>query len=478
MNHKTVLELDAAALLSGYRAGTVSPVEAVRTALAQIGKFNPVYNAFVLVAEEEDLLRQAEESERRWAAGKPRGALDGVPVTIKDDLRVAGWRMRDGSLTSSEEPLQEDAPPVARLREAGAIFIGKTTAPEFGHKGVTDSKLSGITRNPWNPDKTSGGSSGGAAVAAATGMGWLHIGSDGGGSVRIPASFCGVFGHKPSQGLIPRQPQTLFSTIDTAGALTRRAADAALMLDVISLPDPRDGSAAPWKPHDFSGNLSKLPGNLRIAYAPTINNMPVQPDVAALVSAAVEKLQDVGTVEEIVLDIPELVDVFNKHWMAAASWILRQIPEAKHESMDPNLRDWAKRGQALSLAEYLDAELARLRIIDFMANLFCKYDVLVLPTMALTAFDAGQDSPLDAKGALWSDWTPFTFPANLAKLPAASLPCGVTKEGLPAGVQIMAGFMKDSLVLQVSHALEERLRFLPWLTRRDDADETRLKISA
>ena len=461
-----ILGLPATELLKLYKTKTLSPVEAMRPALSQIQKVNPQVNAFAFLEDEKRLLQQARESEARWMKNSPQGLLDGLPVTIKDDTAVAGWVVRDGSLTTPEVPAMADAPVAARLREAGAIFIGSTTAPEFCHKGVTDSPLYGITRNPWDTTKTTGGSSGGAAAATATRMGWLHVGSDGGGSIRIPANFCGIFGIKPTTGLIPRFPQTPFSSLASAGPMTRTVAESALMLDIIALPDPRDGSALPYENRHFAAGLATPLKNLRIAYTPTINATPIDPEVACLVADAAKKMQRFGSVEEISLDIPELVETFNTHWMAVAGWLLGKTPPEKRVLMDPHFLRWAQRGAQLPLNDYIDAELGRMSIISQMQALFNSYDVLIMPVTPMPAFDVGLNVPHDAQNRPWDDWTPLTFPANLARLPAASLPCGVTAEGLPVGVQLMSGFLRDNMVLNAAHALERETGFQDWLARQ------------
>ncbi len=445
--NKAILSLTVAEILDRYRRRALSPADVAEACLAQMRTLNPSLNAFALQADADDVLRQARESEARWAKGAPCGALDGIPTTIKDGADVKGWPTRDGSALTLTLPVAEDAPFVANLRHAGAIFLGKTTTPEFGHKGVTDSPAFGITRNPWDPAKTSGGSSGGAGVAAATRMGFLHQGSDGGGSIRIPASFCGVFGIKPTQGLLPSAGPTLFSKFAASGPLTRTAADAALMLGAMAGRDYALGK----------------PQGLRIAYAATVNGTPVDPQVAALVRAAAFKCSALGTVEEITFDIPDLIETFNTHWGAIAAWLLDQFPAQAQARMDACLSDWGRRGSEIGIAAYQQAELARLQLIERMKGFFKNYDLLLLPSTAMTAFAAGQNSPLGADGKPWEDWTPLTFPANLGQLPAASLPCGLTGEGLPAGLQIVSGPLREDLILQTAHWLEGETGFRDWL---------------
>ncbi|HTG97902.1 MAG TPA: amidase family protein, partial [Burkholderiales bacterium] len=247
--------LSATELVEGFRKRTLSPVEVTKAVLARIEQFNPVLNAFNLVASDE-AIRQATESEKRWTAGQPKGLLDGVPVSIKDIILTKGWPTLRGSKTIDPKgPWNDDAPVTARLREHGAVLLGKTTTPEFGWKGVTDSPLTGITRNPWNPAKTPGGSSGGAAAAVAAGMGPLAVGTDGGGSIRIPCAFTGLFGLKPSFGRVPAWPLSPMGTVAHVGPMTRTVTDAALMLNVLSLPDERDWHALPHDNRDYRVGL-------------------------------------------------------------------------------------------------------------------------------------------------------------------------------------------------------------------------------
>jgi len=456
------LQLPLREVLALYQRKKLSPVEVMEACLKQILKYNPALNAFSFL-DEKHAMHQAKGAEKRWMKNEPTGALDGIPVTIKDWFHHKGWPTRYGSLVSSALPQPEDSPPVARLREQGAIFIGKTTLPEYGHKGVTHSPLNGITRNPWNMAKTSGGSSGGAAVAAATGMGLLHLGSDAGGSIRIPASFSGVFGFKPSPGLVPSWPPSLFSTLSGVGPLTRSVEDAALMLDILTLPDNRDWHALPYQPQNFVAALKKPLQPLRIAYATSINKISATPDVLEALKTARQKLETLGKVEEITLTVPWLIDVFNKHWSAVASHSVAEFNTREKKKLDPRYLHWAAQGDALPLHDYLQAERDRMDIGQYFKGLLDSYDILVTPTTAMTAFDVGIDMPTLPNGKKWDDWTPFTYPANLAKLPAASLPVGLSKDGMPVGLQVMGGFLKDALVMQACARLEAEIGFKPWL---------------
>src|SRR5258706_13712775 len=262
--------LSATELLALYRKRKLSPVEVVRATLERMEKLNPILNAFCFL-DPGSSLKEAKKSERRWLKNSSEGQLDGVPVSIKDLILTRGWPTLRGSKTIHPKgPWNDDAPAVARLREHGAVLLGKTTTPEFGWKGVTDSPLTGITRNPWNPAKTPGGSSGGAAAAVAAGMGPLAVGTDRGGSVRIPCSFSGLFGIKPSFWPAAAWPLSPFGTVAHVGPMTRTVSDAALMLNVLALPDARDWHALPYDARDYRTGLEGGVRDLRIAWSPDL----------------------------------------------------------------------------------------------------------------------------------------------------------------------------------------------------------------
>jgi aspartyl-tRNA(Asn)/glutamyl-tRNA(Gln) amidotransferase subunit A len=454
-------------MLELYRGGKLSPVEVVRDCLKQILKYNPVLNA-VCFLDESSVLHQARSAERRWKTGAPKGALDGVPVTLKDWVDAKGWPTRYGSKTSSDIRQPADSPAVARLREEGAILFAKTTLPDFAHKGVTDSPLTGVTRNPWNPAKTPGGSSGGAAVAAVTGMAPLNLGSDAGGSIRIPASFSGVVGFKPSPGLVPSWPPSIFASLSALGPLTRSVRDAALMLDVLTKPDAHDWNALPLPPPRFVEALKKPLPKLRIAWAPSINGVTAARDAREVFDANLKVLSSLGSVDEIELKSPTLVETFLAHWIAIASSHVSRMKASERKQLDPHYLEWARQGDALGLRDYLDAEKERMHIGGYFKGILDAYDILATPTTPMTAFDVGIDMPHDAKGRpITGIWTPFTLPANLAKLPAVSLPLGLTKDGMPVGIQLMSGYLKDTLLMQAAQRLEAEIGFQGWLARNE-----------
>jgi aspartyl-tRNA(Asn)/glutamyl-tRNA(Gln) amidotransferase subunit A len=452
--------LSATELLARYHTGSLSPVEVARAVLQRIEHLNPALNAFNLV--NEALLEEAKASEARWRKGAPSGLLDGVPVSIKDLLLTRGWPTLRGSRTIDPKgPWNDDAPAVARLREHGALLLGKTTTPEFGWKGVTDSALTGITRNPWNTARTPGGSSGGAAAAVAAGMGPLAVGTDGGGSIRIPCGFTGLFGIKASFGRVPAWPLSPFGTVAHVGPITRTVADAALMLNVIALPDARDWHALPPEARDYRTGLEHGVKGLRIAYSPNLGYVDnVDPEVASMVSSAVKIFKDLGaSVEERHPGFENPDKIFRAHWFSGAAFLLSAIPKEKRSLVDPGLLEVAAQGEKITAFELQEAQMKRGALGAHM-NLFHRdYDLLVTPTLSVAAFEAGQEYPGASQGRRWTDWTPFTYPFNLTQQPAASVPCGLTKAGLPVGLQIVGPKYADAMVLRAARAFESAR---PW----------------
>ncbi|MGW7426940.1 amidase [Streptomyces sp. NPDC054813] len=450
-------DLTARQLLDGFRTGEFGPVEAARAALERAARIQPEVNAFVRLTEE-DALAQAAQSAERWRRGEPRGLVDGVPVTVKDILLMRGHPTLRGSRTiSASGSWDEDAPSVARLREHGAVFIGKTTTPEYGWKGVTDSPLSGITRNPYDPSRTAGGSSGGSAAAVALGAGPLSLGTDGGGSVRIPAAFCGVFALKPTYGRVPLYPASAFGTLSHVGPMTRDAADAALLLDVIGAPDARDWSALGPAPGSFTAGLSAGVRGLRVAFSPTLGGqVAVGPGVAAAVRRAVTWLAELGAyVEETDPDFSDPVEAFHALWFAGAARVIQRFSPEQRELLDPGLREICGQGARLSALEYLAAVDVRMDLGRRMGLFHERYDLLVTPTLPITAFEAGAEVPENSGFRRWTGWTPFTYPFNLTQQPAATVPVGVDGGGLPVGLQFVAARHRDDLVLRAAHALYE-----------------------
>lgn len=457
--------LTATQLVAGYEAGDFTPVEVTRAALERAAEAQARTNAFVRI-DAGPALEQATASTERWRRGEPAGPLDGVPATVKDILLQRGGPSYKGSWAVGDEgPWDEDAPSVARLRESGAVFLGKTTTPEFGWKGVTDSPRHGATGNPYDPTRTAGGSSGGGAAAVAMGAGPLALGTDGGGSVRIPASFSGIFALKPTYGRVPIYPASAFGTLAHVGPMTRDAEDAALLMDVITAPDPRDWSHLGPVPHSFRGALAagaEGVRGLRIAYSPDFGGrVPVDPDVAAAVRRAVALLVELGAeVEETDPGFEDPIEAFHTLWFSGAARVTEHFSQDQRDRLDPGLQEIVADGAARSALDYLAAVDVRMALgkqlgtfLDGHAN--GAYDLLVTPTMPGTAFGVGREVPEGSGMTRWTEWTPFSYPFNMTQQPAASVPCGLDTEGLPIGVQLVGARHADALVLAASHALYE-----------------------
>jgi aspartyl-tRNA(Asn)/glutamyl-tRNA(Gln) amidotransferase subunit A len=436
-------ELTATDLLGLYRRKILSPVEAVDAILTRIASVQPVFNAFREV-DEQAARSQALLSEARWQRGEPMGLLDGVPVAFKDLLDVQGLPTRRGSLASSDVPASADSPAVARLRENGAVLLGKTNTAEFGWKGLTESALAGVTRNPWNRDYTPGGSSGGAVVAAALGLGPLQVATDGGGSIRAPAAAAGVFGFKPSFGRVPGYPPAHTGTVFHVGPITRTVTDTALLLNVISGWDARDWFSLPHDGRDWRVGLQDGVAGLHLAYSRTLGYLSVDPEVAALVDRAVACFADLGAhVEERDPGFEDPRPIHQVMWMVGAAKLLRDIPSDRHELIELGLREAAQRGQAVTVPEYQDALDQRMELGIHQRRFHEHFDLLLTPVLS---------APVPKVGTAPS--APFTSPFNLTQQPAASVPCGFTASGLPVALQIVGPAHRDDLVLRAARAFE------------------------
>lgn len=460
-------DLTAVELLRGYRSGALSPVEATRAALARAARAQELTNAFVTLddAVRDEALAGAEASARRWQRGEPAGLLDGVPVTVKDMILQRGApTLRGSRLVNPDLEWDEDGPSVARLREHGAVFLGKTTTPEFGWKGTTDSPLNGVTTNPYDTGRTTGGSSGGSGAAVALGAGPLSLGTDGGGSVRIPAAFCGIVALKATYGRVPLYPASPFGTLAHVGPMARDVRDTALLMDVVSGADPRDwsqlGPPAGGFVDALDGAADGVRG-LRVAYSASFGGqVPVDRQVAAVVRAAVERLSDLGAyVEEadprLCEGLAACQEAFHTLWFSGAARVVQPYGPQARERMDPGLREIVELGERYSALDYLAAVDVRMALGQSMGRFHQTYDVLVTPTVPITAFEAGAEVPKDSGYTRWTGWTPFTYPFNLTQQPALSLPCGVDGAGLPVGLQLVAARHRDALVLRTAQALYE-----------------------
>ena len=463
-----ILSLTAVELTAHYRSKKLSPVETTRATLDRIAQLNPVYNAFVMV-DEARAMEDARASELRWQRGAPAGSVDGVPATVKDLIVTKGWPTLRGSRTiNPHQPWTEDGPPVARMREQGAVFLGKTTTPEFGWKGVTDSPLTGVTVNPWNTSLTPGGSSGGAAVAAALGMGSLHIATDGGGSIRIPAGFCGLFGFKPTFGIVPVHPHSPAGTLWHQGPIARTVADAALMLNVIARPDVRDWYQAPALDIDFVAGMEGGIKGLRIAYSRTLGYARVDAEVAAKVEQGARLFESLGAnVEEIDPGLSDPIAIMQPLWAVALALAIEPMTAEQRALLDPPLLVLAESGFGIDALAYRKLERAREAFARHMCLLHQNFDLMLTPQLAIPAFAAGHEVPPDSERTRWWEWSPFTYPFNLSQQPAAAVPCGFTSEGLPVALQLVGNKFADALVLRAARAYEKAQPFI--LPGTDDA---------
>lgn len=455
-------DCSASQLLDLYRGGQASPVQATEAVLARIARHNPALRAFCVV-DHEAALASARASEARWQQGAPCGPLDGVPTSIKDLILTKGWPTLRGSRTvNPDQPWDVDAPATARLREAGAVLLGKTTTPEFGCKGETNSPLTGVTRNPWNTAKTPGGSSGGTAAAVAAGMGPLSVGTDGAGSVRIPAAFCGNFGLKPSFGRVPAYPLSPFGTVAHLGPHTMSVRDAALMMNVIKQPDARDWTSLPPDSTDYLNGLDDGIRGWRIAYSPTLGYAKnVDPEVAAAVEAAVKQLAELGAeVEQVDPGFEDPLDISTGLWFLGAWTVWNTLTPEQQALTDPDFRAEAEIGGRYSALQVQQLNLKRGALGSHMRQFMQRYDVLVTPTVSIPAFDAkpAGHTPMDPAAML--GWTPFSYPFNLTQQPACTIPCGLTRDGLPIGLQFVGPMFGDAQVLRAARAYE-RLHPIP-----------------
>jgi aspartyl-tRNA(Asn)/glutamyl-tRNA(Gln) amidotransferase subunit A len=451
--------MTATQLVAAYRTKDLSPVEVAEYLLGRIDALDAAINAFCLV-DPETTLAQARASEERWMEGEPQGLLEGVPVAIKDLVVSKGWPTMRGSKTvERNQPAERDAPCVARLREHGAVFIGKTTTPEFGWKGTNDSPLTGVTRNPWNLEKTPGGSSGGAGAALAAGMCPLAIGTDAGGSIRIPASFCGVFGLKPTFGRVAAWPASPFTNLAHVGPMSRAVADSALFLNVISEPDARDWYQQPFAQIDFSWDLAKGIRGAKLAFSPRLGWVErVDAEVEGTVAQTVRHFADLGAqVSEADPPGGDPSSFFRTLYVSGAGFLLADYPEEKLAVLDAGLRAIVEESRAISRKDFQQATAERAAYGAGVKAFMRDHDFLVTPTVAVPAFDTPLITPFDANGQMWMEWTPFTYPFNLTQQPAASVPCGFTRDGLPIGLQIVGRIGEDARVLQAAHALEKVL---------------------
>lgn len=445
------------------RMRRASPVEVTRAVLTRIEAWEQRLNAFAAL-DPEGAMAAARKAEAAVMAGAPLGPLHGVPATIKDITAVGGLPTRRGSRLSDPAPVGHDAPLVARLKAAGAIILGKTTSTEYGWTAVSSSPLTGHTHNPWKHGVTAGGSSSGAAALAGAGCGALHLGTDGAGSIRLPAHFCGVVGHKPTFGLVPYAPVTNNQSLSHAGPITRSVADAALMLEVMAGLHPADHTTLPGGFRAAEVGAPDLRG-LRIAYSPDLGHARVDPDVAAAVRAALPAFEAAGArVEEVTPPWgPKGPALERGLWGIAMLPFLETDPERRAQQ-DPGLAACLAEYEGMTLREAIAAQGQRIAYAAEIGQWFAQgWDLLVTPAASVTAFEVGRQRPAHWPEHAWDwlVWAEFSYPFDLSHGAAVSVPCGRDGQGLPIGLQIAGPRCADALVLRAAAAFLQDQPFIP-----------------
>lgn len=447
------------------RAREISPVDAVDAVLGHIEANEPQLNACtVIVAEQAQAAARA--AEQALSDGQQVGPLHGIPVTIKDLFDVAGLPTSAGSHTRLGYVAERSAVFVQRMVDAGAIIVAKTTTSEFGWKGVSQSPLTGITSNPWRLGWNTGASSAGAGAGAAAGYGPLHQGSDGAGSIRMPAHFSGVYGLKPSFGRIPNSPVRNNDQSSHSGPMTRTVADAALMLKVMAGPDNTDHYSLEAPPADYLAHLADGVKGMRIAYSPDLGHARVDPEVAALVAQAVEVFASLGAhVEQINPAWGPLGPDLIRYFWSAHELELAPLLEQWESHMDPGLVACIRSAHGTSAQDYIRKRGEKIEYVEAIHRTFEQFDLLLTPAVSVAAFPADRLQPEHWPQHPWDwlSWAEFSYPFNFSHNPAASIPCGFTAEGLPVGLQIVGPRMDDARVLAASAAFEQAR---PWADKR------------
>lgn len=464
MSHEEIAYLSAVELKQRYASRELSPVEVTEAILRRIDELDPAINAFVTVTS--DLaLSQAKAAESAYADGTA-ATLAGVPVSIKDLTWSKGIRTTRGSLLYQDWVPDEDAPFMERIYASGAVVLGKTNTPEFGWKGETTNRVSGSTHNPWKHGRTPGGSSGGGAAAVAAGFGPLSQGSDGAGSIRIPCSFCGIFGLKPSWGLIPQYPSSGVIELAHLGPMTRTVADAALMLNATAGQDPRDRNS--WSSGiDFLTALDDLDlTGLRVAWTPDLGYAPVEPEVSAATEAAAKRFAELGCeIEAANPGLDDPWDIVNTIWTTGMAAGYGERLQDARDQLDPGLVNVIEEGLRFTARDLATAFLKRSDYFQGWRRFMERYDLVLMPTLPCTAFPVGQDHPGEVAGrpTTYLGWTAFTYPINVTGQPAATVPCGFDSAGLPIGLQIVGRWRDDVTVLRAAAAFEA---IAPWAQHR------------
>lgn len=464
MNKEDICFLPAHEMTEKIASQELSSLEITEALIERIQKINPIINAYCTPTF--DLAREmAGAADERVKKGESPGNLNGIPVSIKDLMYTKGIRTTFGSKLYENYIPDEDQVDVFRLKEAGCVIMGKTNTPEFGYAGVTHNKVFGVTKNPWNLERTSGGSSGGAGAAVASGISPLALCSDGGGSIRHPATLCGIFGIKPTFGRVPVYPRIGISgySITHHGPMTRWVKDAALMLDVMKGFHEGDRHSLPDDGMSYLDEIDNRPKRLKILFSLDLGHAKViDPDVQKAVSESVKKLEQFGwSIESPKLKLKPPQMAFNTLYTSMYAYDLGSQLEKNRALLDPDLVKLVEAGLSYTAVNVMKAFYQRKVFYEKLYNLFKDYDILITPTVAIPAFELGMMFPqkINGIGVSPTGWQPYTWPFNLTGQPAATVPCGWSREGLPIGMQIVGHKLDDLLVLQVSKAFED---VQPW----------------
>jgi aspartyl-tRNA(Asn)/glutamyl-tRNA(Gln) amidotransferase subunit A len=445
------------------RTKQASPVAIVESALQRLEALQPVVNAFVTVTA--DLAMQAARAaETALMAGQGEGLLTGLPLSIKDLTAVKGVRFTSGSRTLADFIAASDSPASERVKAHGAAIVGKTTTTEFGCKASSDSPLTGVTRNPWNLDKTTGGSSAGAGASVAAGITPFALGTDGGGSIRIPSSFCGLFGIKAQFGRVPVFPAAATPTLAHVGPMSRTVRDAALLLTAISGFDARDPTGVAADVPDYLSACERSPKGLRIAWSPTLGYARPTPEVLEIAGKAAHVFEELGCQVELVEKVfDDPVELWMAEFYAGVGTRLKK-PLAEHRDIiDPAVVDVLDKALDQTIDAYYGRVFARYEFREKVRQFFERFDLLLTPTTPTPAFDLGRDLPIEFAGENIVGWVAYTYPINLCGLPAASIPCGFTGTGLPVGLHIVSKALHETDVLRAAAAFEAER---PWADRK------------
>ncbi len=467
METHDLVTLPAVDMAQRFRQRTLLPMDALEAVREQVGRVNPSINAIVAL-DWEGATAAAEDAERDFAAMTSEQLADrpllGIPVTLKDVMPVRGMPNTLGSLLFRDNVSHTDGPLAAKLRRAGAVIIGKTNTPEFGWKGDTNNRVYGPTKNPWDATRTAGGSSGGSAAAVATGMAPLSVGTDGAGSIRIPASFCGVVGFKPTFGLVPYSPASAVELLAHAGPITRTVADAAFLLDVLAGLDLRDRNSVAPSESQYLARCAQPLGEVRIGYSSDLGFATVDPEIASITSQTVALLRgELRRFRQTDVHLDDPADAVALFFASGIAARLEAQPDGWRELIDPGLLRVVDAFAHRTARDVARALTARALVNAAFQRVFEDIDVLITPTMPVAAFPLGQDVPAPATAGVedFLSWTQLTYPFNLTGQPAITIPVGLTSAGLPVGIQLIGRRFEDGLVLQVARAIEQALPPMP-----------------